>query len=80
MIIPKNCQHCFYYYKEEHVCLKHKLPVSNVNSCKNWSAMIVHLKLYEMPEFVDYNQYFLDDSRLEDMTIIFKDIKRGYKI
>ena len=61
MNIPKNCMHCFYYYKEEHRCIKRNEHVSNVNSCKHWSAMIVHLQLYELPEFVPYDTYYLGD-------------------
>jgi len=61
MKIPKNCQHCFYYHKEEHYCLKHNKPTGNVSSCKYWKPMIIYLQMYDIPSFEPYNQYYKGD-------------------
>jgi hypothetical protein len=56
----KNCQHCFFYDCDRHMCLFDSTYVGNINSCVEWKPAVFLLKLYDMPEFTEYNQYIIE--------------------
>ncbi len=59
----KNCEHCYFYVLNQ--CVKHDIPVSNVNSCDVWMPKISIISVADYGDLKEYTQYLLTVNDVE---------------
>lgn len=69
MIVTKTCKNCSYY--NDGICWLHAIPVCIQNSCSKFSIRIEFVESFKFPEIVDYDNYYLDPKRIEDLKELF---------